>query len=103
MSQSPLFGVKLHGKPANVAFCIRSATLTGHRRESLKYGRLLADLGKNLCLGVTGNIVCCGKGTVGALPFGVHPALRNDFAIEVRHLLDQPDVMQQGRTAGGRQ
>lgn len=29
---------------------------------------------------------------------GVHPALGNDLAIEVCELLDQPDVLEQGRT-----
>src|ERR1700722_14268384 len=95
-----LFGVKLHGKSVNVAFCIRSATLTGHRREPRKHWRLLADLGEYLGLGVAGDIVRCGEGPVGAPSLGVHPALRNDLAIELRYLLDQPDVLQESRTAG---
>src|SRR5580704_12950516 len=88
------------GEAKRVPFCIRSATLTGHRREPRKHWRLLADLGEYLGLGVAGDIVRCGEGPVGAPSLGVHPALRNDLAIEVRYLLDQPDVLQESRTAG---
>jgi hypothetical protein len=40
-----------------------------------------------------------GKDAVGAPSFGVHAPFRNYFPVEMRHLLDQPDVLQQRGTA----
>jgi hypothetical protein len=37
---------------------------------------------------------------VRAPAFGVHPALRNDLAIKMCELLDQPDVLEESRTDG---
>ena len=49
--------------------------------------------------GVAGDVVGDREGPVGAPAFGVHPPLRNHLAVEVRQLLDQPDVLQQRRAA----
>jgi hypothetical protein len=43
------------------------------------------------------------ESSVRAPAFGMHPALGNHFAIKMRELLDQPDVLEQRRaTTPGR-
>src|SRR3546814_5566162 len=73
--------------------------LNGDGRKAGEQGCLLAHLGEDLRLGVAGDVVRDGEGAVGSPALGMHAALRDNFAIEVRHLLDQPDVLEQRRSA----
>jgi hypothetical protein len=92
-------GVELDGSAADVALGVGGAALPGHGREPNEHGRLLADLRENLRLGVAGDVVRDGEGAVRPPALGMHPALRDHLAVEMRQLLDQPDILQQGRTA----
>src|SRR5216683_5868388 len=84
---------------ADVAFRIRRASFAGDGRESREHRRLLADLGENPGLGVAADVVRDSEGAVGAPALGVHAPLRDYLPVELRHLLDQPDILEQRRAA----
>src|ERR1700726_5182972 len=94
---SPL-GVELESKPADIALRIGCPAFPGDRRKAREHRRLLSNLRKNRCLGVLCDVVCRGESSMRPPAFGVHPALRNDLAIKVCELHDQPDVLEQSRT-----
>src|SRR3546814_9273239 len=77
--------------------CSSDLALAGDGRKAGEQGSLLAHLGEDLRLGVAGDFVRDGEGAVGSPAFGMHAALGDNFAIEVRQLLDQPDVLEQRR------
>ena len=95
-------GIELHGSTADIAFGIRRAALARHRREAGEHRRLLADLGEDLRLGVAGDIVGDGEGAMGAPTLCMHAAFGNHLTVEMCQLLDQPDVLEQRRTARAR-
>ena len=92
-------GVELQRSAADVALGVGGAALAGNGREAGEHRRLLADLGEDLRLGKAGDVVRHGEGAVGAPALGMHPPLGDHLAVEMRQLLDQPDVLQQRRTA----
>src|ERR1700722_10323865 len=92
-----LLGVELDGGPANVSFSIGGATLAGDSREAYEHRRLLADLAEYLRPCIARNVAGDREGPVRPPAFGMHAAFRNDFAVEVRQLLKQPDVLEQCR------
>ncbi len=94
-----VFRIEFQGEAADIAFGVRGAALTGDGGEAGQHRRLLADLGKDLGLGVAGDVVRDGEGAVGAGALGVHAALGNHFAVEMRQLFDEPDILQQRWTA----
>src|SRR5205823_10183101 len=59
-----VLGVELQRSAAYVALRIRGAALAGNRREAGEHWRLLADLGEDLRLGESGDVVRDGKGSV---------------------------------------
>lgn len=87
--------VELQRKAADVAFRVGRAPLAGNRREACEHRRRLADLREYLRLGIAADVVRDGEAAVGAPPFRVHPPLRDDLAVKMRHLLDKPDVLEQ--------
>ena len=97
-------GVERHRGAAYVALGIRGAALAGDGREAQEERRLLADLVEDLRAGEAGDVVCHGEGAVSAPAFFcMHPPLADHLAVEMRHLLHQPDVLQQrgaARTGG---
>lgn len=93
-------GVELDRKSAHVAFGIGSAAFAGDRRKAQKQRRLLADLGKDLGAGVAADVVGDGKGAVGAGALGMDDALGDAFAVEVGKFFNEPEIFQQGGTAG---
>src|SRR5690606_20520545 len=98
------FRIELHGDAADVALGIGGAALAGHRGKAGEQRRLLADLREQRGARVAGDVVGDGEGAIGARTLGMHAPLGNHLAVEVGQLLEQPDVLQQGRTAGaGRQ
>src|SRR3546814_14226468 len=92
-------GVELQGEAADVTLGISRPALAGDGRKAGEQGCLLAHLGEDLRLGVAGDVVRAGEGAVGSPALGLHAALRATFALEVRHLLDQPDVLEHRRSA----
>src|SRR5690606_32973971 len=68
--------------------------------EAGKHRGALADLRKDPCLGVLADVMGDNELTEGTRALGMHAALRDHFAIEVRQLLQEPDVLQQHGTAG---
>ena len=95
-----LLGVELKRGSADIALGVGGATLAGNGGEAGEHRRLLADRAEDLRLGKAGDVVRYRKGAVGAPSFGVHAALGDHFAVEVSQLLEQPNVLQQCRTAG---
>ena len=93
-----LLRIELHCEAANIALGVRRATLTGYRREASKHRSGLADIGEDLRLGVLGDIVRYGEGSESTCALGMHTPLRNHLTVKVGHLLDQPNVLEQGRT-----
>ncbi len=91
-------GIELDGEAADVALGIGRAALARDRREADEQRRLLADLREDLRLGVAGDVVGDGKGAMGTPALGMHAPFGDHFAVEMRQLLDQPDVLQQRRT-----
>src|ERR1700722_13376202 len=89
------FGVELQRGAAYVALRVRGAALTGNGGEAHEHWRLLADRAEDLRLGEAGDVVRHREGAVGAPAFGVHAALGDHLTVEMRHLLEQPDVLQQ--------
>src|SRR3546814_19483683 len=77
--------------------CSSDLALAGDGRKAGEQGSLLAHLGEDLRLGVAGDFVRDGEGAVGSPAFGMHAALGDNFAIEVRQLLDQPDRSEERR------
>src|SRR5277367_893523 len=94
-----VLGVELESKSADIALRIGCPAFPSDGREAREHRRLLPNLRKNCCLGVIGNVVSRRKSSVRTPAFGVHPALRNDLAVKMCELLDQPDVLEQGGTA----
>ncbi len=88
-------GVELQGEAADIALCIGGAALAGDGREPRQHRRLLADFREDLGLGVAGDVMGDGEGPMGSRPLGVHATLRNDLAMEVGQLFDQPDVLKE--------
>src|SRR5271166_333978 len=86
---------RLDGGPADVSLSIGGATLAGDSREAYEHRRLLTDLTKYLRPGIARNVVGDREGPVRTPAFCMHAAFRNDFAVEVRQLLKQPDVLEQ--------
>src|SRR6202790_5136947 len=93
------FRIKLHRKAADVAFGIGGASFSRDRREAGEQISLFSDLRKDLRPGVRGDVVRDGKCAEGARALCVHPALRDDLAVEVSKLLKKPDVFKQRRAA----
>ena len=97
-----LLGVELDREAADVALGVGRAALAGHGREAHEQVGLLADLREDLRLGVLRDVVGDGEGAERAGALGVHAALGDDLAVEVRELLEEPDVLQQHRAARAR-
>src|SRR5207253_10997489 len=66
------FGVELQRSAAYVALRIRGAALTGNRGEAHEHRRLLAELGEDLRLGESGDVVRDGEGPVRPPALRVH-------------------------------
>jgi hypothetical protein len=94
-----LLPTEFHRKTANIALGIGRAAFARHCREAGEHLGLLADPCEDLRLGKARDIVRDGKGAECAGALGVHPSLRNDLAIEMRQLFQEPDVLQQHRPA----
>src|SRR6266851_590849 len=87
-------GIELQREAADVALGVGRTTLTGNSREASKHRSHLANLGEDLRLGVPGDIVRHGEGSESACSLGMHTPLWNHLAVEVRHLLDKPYVLE---------
>jgi hypothetical protein len=94
-----LLGVELDREAADIAFRVGGAALAGDGREAREQRGLLADLAEDFCACVARDVVRHLEGAVGTPALGVHAPLRDNFPVEMRHLLDQPDVLQQRRAA----
>nr|GEU28579.1 hypothetical protein [Tanacetum cinerariifolium] len=94
-----LLGIELDGEAADVAFGIGRAALAGHGGKAHEDVGLLAHFRKQRGARVLGDVVGHRKGAVGARALGVHAALGDHFAREVRQLFQVPHVLQQDGTA----
>ena len=71
-------GVKLEGKPANVAFGVCRTQLAGYRLKSGDHPGLLAHFREDFDLGVPGDVAPHGERAVCAPAFGMDHALGDD-------------------------
>ena len=97
------FGVELHGKAADVAFCIGCTAFPGDGGEAHESFGFLADLGKDLGLGVFGDVMGDGEFAKGARSLGMHTALRDHLPVKMSQFFQIPDILQQhgpARTGG---
>src|ERR1700676_5217568 len=89
-----VLGIELESKPADIALRIGRPAFPSDGRKAREHRRLLSNLRQNRCLGVLGDVVSRGESSMRPPAFGVHPALRNDLAIKMCELLDQPDILE---------
>ena len=94
-----LLGIELDRETADVALGIRRAALAGDGRETDENLRLPADRGKQLRPGVAADVVGHGEAAMGAGALGMHAPLGDHLAVEMRQLLQEPDILQQHRSA----
>jgi len=97
-----ILGVELDRKAARVANGIGGALLSRHGRETNEYLGSFSNRGKEFGLGPPRHIGQHFEIPIGARALGVHDALGNPLAIEVRELLDQVMILNQNRASGGR-
>ncbi|CAH0326074.1 hypothetical protein SRABI128_05160 [Microbacterium sp. Bi128] len=94
-----LGGVELHGETAGVAPGVGGAGLAGNGGETDEHVRL--NTGLEQCgLGELRDVLGGLEGTEGAAALGVHDALRDALAVELRELLDQVVIGQDDRAVG---
>ena len=79
---------------------VGGAPLARDGREPREHLALVADLAEQRRLRVLSDVVRDPEGAVGAGALGVHATLRDDLAVEVRELRQEPQVLQQQRAAG---
>ncbi|MNK96808.1 hypothetical protein D3C87_1171100 [compost metagenome] len=89
-----MLGIKLDGKPANVALGVGGPTLAGHGRKTDEDVGLLAHVRKQAGFGIARDVVGDGESAERARALGMHTSLWNDLAIEMREFLQQPYVLQ---------
>src|SRR6266536_1044527 len=95
-----LFGVKLQRKASRVACRIRGTFLAAYGGEPNKRWRLLADRVKQLRRRVLGDLFArAHEISVRARALRVHYALRNAFAVEMRHFFKQQVIFKNDWTA----
>ena len=94
-----LLGIELHRKAPDVPLGVGGAALAGDGGKAQEAVGLLADLGEDLGLGVLGDVMGDGEGAVGAGTLGVHPAFGDHLPVEVGEFLQEPDILQQHRSA----
>jgi len=87
-------GVELDCSATDVALGVSGAAFACDGREADEQRRLLADRAEDLRLGKASNILRHCEGAVGAPALGVHAALGDHFAVEMRQLFEQPYVLQ---------
>ena len=92
------FGVDLQRESPYVAFGVRRAALSGHRREAqeaLALGPRLQSAG--LC--IPGDVARDAQTPIGRGTLGVHHAFRNSFPVEMGVFLEELPVLDQQRPA----
>src|SRR5260370_26704215 len=89
-----VFGVELESSPADVALRVGCPAFPSDGRKAREHRRLLSNFRKNRCFRVLRDVAGGRERSIRPPAFGMHPALRNDLAIEVRELLAQPDVLE---------
>jgi hypothetical protein len=91
----PFLRIELYRESEDVSLGVRGATLAGDGRKTRKYLRLLTDLRKDLRFAVLADVMGNREGAESSRALGMHTALRNNLAVEVCHLLKEPDVLEQ--------
>ena len=94
----PFLGVELHGKAAGIARGVGRTLLAADGGEAGEGLALVADLGEQLRRGVLGDVVGDDEVAMRARTLGVHDALGNALAVELRHLLEELEVVEGNRS-----
>src|SRR5262245_60959 len=92
-----VLGVELERSPADITLRIGCPALPSDGRKAREQRRLFSNLRKNRRFGVLGDVVSRRERSIRPPALGMHPALRNDLAIKVCELLDEPDVLEESR------
>ena len=98
----PLVSIKLHGKSPNVPFRIGCSPFSRHRGKTHEHIGLLANLGKNACFRITGNIIRHRERAKRPASLGMHDTFRNPLPVKMSQFLDQPNVLQESRSMRSR-
>src|SRR5690606_16501362 len=89
-----VFGVELDRETADVALGVGRATLSGDGRESSEQVGLLTDFREDLRVRVLGDVGRDRERAVRTGPLRVHATFGDDLAVEMRKLLQEPDVLE---------
>src|SRR5258708_22492291 len=94
-----LLGINFQGEAADIAFGIGCAALAGHSGKAKERFSLVANFGKKLGARIAGNIARDRKRAKGAGALRMHHPLGDALAVEMGHLLDQPEILHEQWTA----
>ncbi len=86
-------GSSVQKSPADVAFGVGGASLTGHGGEADKDFRLFSDLREDGGTGVGSDVVGYGELAECSRTLGVHASFGDDFTVEVGQFLQEPYVL----------
>ena len=89
------FGVELHRKAADIAFCIGRAAFPSDGGEAHENFGFLTDRRKDLGLGVLGDVMRDGELAEGSGSLGVHAPLGDHLPVKMGQLFQVPDILQQ--------
>ena len=92
------FCIKFTGKPAWITHSISRRLFTCNRWKANKDIAMIANFCKQFCACVVRNITSDFECTVCASAFGMNYALRNSFAIKMRHTLYELMIGHHNRT-----
>ena len=96
----PFLGIEFHRKAPDIPLGIGGAALAGDGGKAERSRSVfLPTLGENLGLGVAGDVMGDGKGSVGTGTLGVHAALGDHLPVKVGEFFQEPDILQQYRAA----
>src|SRR6202008_4977810 len=95
----PFPRIKLNGKAADITSEVRRAARTSDRGKTHEHRRLDCRVPEKVGPGVFGHRFINLKLAVSSRATCVHHALRNSLVIEVRNLLAQNEIFEQGRAA----
>lgn len=90
-----LFKEAKRRKLAELAFPIPDKSTHLSTSKTTKTHRSLSNFFKDLCTCIFADVVSDFKMTESTSAFGMNDALWNSFAIEMRHLIDKVDILQQ--------
>ena len=72
---------------------VGSTTLTSHSGKTGEVPGLFFHFRKYFCLGIAGDVVSNGEGSIRSGSFGMHTSLRGNLTIKVGEFFQKPDIL----------